>query len=88
MFNSVEEIHKIVIHATKDTGCFVALGMSGYNYTIRIEWIQASKLRSLQKSFSEQMIMESRHMPIRNFILRGIQREVEYNVGKIAYEEG
>lgn len=88
MFNSVEKICQIAIVTTKDINCSVALGKMGFNYSIRIQWTQASKLRSFQKLFSEQMIMESKHMAIKDFILREIQKEIEYNVGKVAYEEG
>lgn len=88
MFNSVETISQIAIKATKDTDCFVALGKMGYNYSIRIQWTQESKLRSLEKLFSEQMIMGIKTLHFEDYLLREIQRSIEYNVGKIAYEEG
>lgn len=88
MFNSVEKIYQIARDTTKDDKCFVALGKMGYEYSIRIQWTQASKLRSLQKLFSEQMIMGSKTLHFEDYLLREIQRSIEYNVGKIAYEEG
>lgn len=88
MFNSVEKIYQIAIVTTKDINCSVALGKMGYNYSIRIQWTQESKLRSLEKLFSEQMIMGIKTLHFEDYLLREIQRSIEYNVGKIAYEEG
>lgn len=88
MFNSVEKIYQIARDTTKDNKCFVALGKMGHEYSIRIQWTQESKLRSLQKLFSEQMIKGSKTLHFEDFILREIHRELEYNVGKVAYEEG